>query len=76
MNKIFYDEINYGVLEFAIRNDNDNLLKYASDLGLIKADISCDLFQMALEKGNKKVIKHLVSVFQTIDNGGNVICVF
>ena len=71
LNKNFLDGCNQGVLEFAICKENVDLLKYASDLGLVKADITCDLFQMALEKGNKKIVKYLVSVFLTIDYAGN-----
>jgi hypothetical protein len=71
MNKIFNDEINQEVLELAITHSNLNLLKYASDLGLVKTNITDNCFKKACEKGDLKVIKHLVSVFLTIDFAGN-----
>ena len=70
LNKIFNDEINQEVLELAITHSNLNLLKYASDLGLVKTNITDNCFKKACEKGDLKVIKHLVSVFQTIDFAG------
>ena len=71
MNKMFNDEINKEVLEVAITQSNLNLLKYASDLGLVKINITDNCFKKACEKGDLKVIKHLVGVFQTIDFAGN-----
>ena len=70
LNKIFNYEINQKVLELAITHSNLNLLKYASDLGLVKTNITDDCFKKACEKGDLNVIKHLVSVFQTIDFAG------
>ena len=70
MNKMFNDEINKEVLEVAITQSNLNLLKYASDLGLVKINITDNCFKKACEKGDLKVIKHLVGVFQTIDFAG------
>ena len=70
LNKILNDEIDQEVLELAITHSNLNLLKYASDLGLVKIDITDNCFKKACEKGDLKVIKHLVSVFQTIDFAG------
>ena len=61
---------NPGVLEYAIINDNVDLLKYASDLGLAKADISEDVFEKAIEEGSKEVLEYFISVFQTIDYTG------
>ena len=68
---MFNDEINKEVLEVAITQSNLNLLKYASDLGLVKINITDNCFKKACEKGDLKVIKHLVGVFQTIDFEGN-----
>ena len=67
---------NPGVLEYAIINDNVDLLKYASDLGLVKADISEYVFEKACEEGSKEVLEYFISVFQTIDYTGIFTCRF
>ena len=59
-----------GVLEFALCKNSVDLLKYASDLGLVKKDVSKDVLQTALEKGEEKVVKYLVNIFGTIDYAG------